>query len=148
MLVPVPRLQHPCGGGARSPHLRWHSVCSGLGSAFVTPPAPPPGSWSYWGAPVTSRQVEGPRTPGTLASLRGRSGFVRSHVLGRGAAALSRGFPLAMELNTATLLRTRVWGSSPRSSLMDFFLCFKPPPICEPAAFPHSSSEPPLSLPR
>lgn len=93
----------------------------GLGFTFVTAP-PTPRKLVLLESSNHEQRREGPRTPGTPSSLHGRSGFVRSHVLGRGAAALSHGFPLAMELNTATLLGTRVWGSSPRSSVMDFSL--------------------------
>lgn len=114
-------LQHLCGGSACFPHRHQHSVCLVWVYLCYSPP-PTPRKLVLLESSNHEQRREGPRTPGTLASLHGCSGFVRSHVLGRGAAALSCGFPLAMELNMATVLGTRGWGSSLRSSLKDFSL--------------------------
>lgn len=52
-------LQHPCGGSARFPHLHQHSMCS-VWVLHSLLPRPPPGSWSYWRAPITSREGKAP----------------------------------------------------------------------------------------
>lgn len=101
-------LQHPCGGSACFPHRHPQSVCLVWVYVWYSPP-PTPRKLVLLESSNHEQRREGPRTPGALASLRGRSGFMRSHVLVRGAAALSCGFPLAMELNTAAVLGTRGW---------------------------------------